>query len=490
MSRQEQNTRVRPKPFTLAMLDDIEGGQEGLLPRSTQGIPLKVEFAPWTNTDPTPEFPESVELFWNGRSVDIKRWTAPIASHDYYINVPPSWLTHGCHKVEYILTLGTSQTEPSEVRILTVDTEPPLLNSSSQLIFPSEVLPPNKLTAHYLEQHEDQLKADIPGYTTPRPWDRITWFWGSSPGDLNQGDIIELDDKNYSEPLVLTVPGQLIRDRGDGLRYVTYQVHDRAGNASVYSVAVELDVAATPIPRVLPWPSVEKAAGEGEQQTLDPLQAINGVIVQVPENAVIYPGEQVWVQWGEPGTLGATRVEQPISSGSRRYQVDMNYVAAHIGRTLSVAYGVIDPKEQEHNSVSRKLQVQTIPSNRLKAVQCNGLSGGNLSYRTVEDKGARLTLEKWPLMTTDHWVMITMTGVNSSGLDSPFEAVKKRAVTEQETFAGIGFGTEVKVPKAFLNTLQRNRPLTGKVYVSFDGGKTWPPLPAPNFPLLQLTFID
>jgi hypothetical protein len=46
------------------------------------------------------------------------------------------------------------------------------------------------------------------------------------------------------------------------------------------------------------------------------------------------------------------------------------------------------------------------------------------------------------------------------------------------------------VPKTFLNSLRRNASLTGKVYVSFDGGKTWPPVAAPNFPLLQLTFID
>lgn len=137
----------------------------------------------------------------------------------------------------------------------------------------------------------------------------------------------------------------------------------------------------------------------------------------------------------------------------------------------------------------RKLQVQSIPSNRFEAVRCDGLSGGTLRYSSVDPAGARLTLSKWSLITTDQWIMITFTGVGNSG-DLVYEAVRKRAITSAETVNGIGFTTDIRLPKSFLNGLRRNAPLTGKVYVSFDGGRTWPPVPAPNFPLLQLTFTD
>jgi len=479
-------------PDIIGVLDPVPGGEENLLRKDAWLVPLRVEFELWSDSAPEPDKADILQLFWKGEKVDEKILPGPVQAADLWLNVPPLKLEEGVHALHYEVIPWNTPTPRECVPVnVTVDKTPPILAADNKLVFPSEVLPPNKLTAHYLELNGDEVKAGLPGYTTPRPWDRITWYWGRTPGTLDQGGDIELDDQNYADPIVVTIPGDLIQDRDDGWRYVWYQVEDRAGNPSLRSEPVELDVDATPIPRDLPWPSVENALGEGQQQSLDPLLPTNGiVIVQVPQNAVIYPGEKVWVQWGERGTLGATRVERPISSGSRRYQVDMPYLAAHIGRVLPVSYGVIDAKEQEHPSVQRRLQVHTIPSQRLEAVQCEGLSGGNLSYNSVPTEGARLTLKKWPLMTTDHWVLITMTGVNSSGQDVSFEALRRRAVTEQETFAGIGFGTDVRVLKTFLNTLRRNAPLTGKVYVSFDGGQTWPPLAAPNFPLLQLTLVD
>jgi hypothetical protein len=477
-------------------LANVPGGEINLLHRSAwsdPANPLRVEFKPWYDSPSTDPGTETVDVFLDGDESTIigtRTWVLPMDPADYYVEIAPARLPQGEHTISFIMTNWVGVPARSFPYTVTIDKQEPLLNASSRLVFPAEVLPPNKLTARYLELNGDEVKASLPVYTTPRPWDCITWYWGATPGNLVQGGVIELNDKNYADPVVITVPGQFIRDGGDGPRYVWYLVHDRAGNASLRSdPPVELDVAATPIPRTLPWPTVERAAGTGELQTLDPLQATTGVVVVLSEEAVIYPGERVWVQWGAPGTLGARRVEQPIVPGQRRYQVDMQAVAAHIGKTLTVSYGVIDELGREHFSANRTLQVQSIPSNRLEAVRCDGLSGGTLRYSAVAAAGARLTLAKWSLITTDQWIMITMTGVGTSG-DLVFEAVKKRAITDQETVSGVGFSTDIRVSKAFLNTLRRNAPLTGKVYVSFDAGQTWPAVPAPNFPLLQLTFVD
>ena len=487
-------TITMPAPEIVGLLPDVAGGETNLLPEALTHADLKVWFTVPALSNPDLA-EETVELIVDGTVLPeaTRRWNTPIDDTDRYLELPQVWLRNndGEHRLEYKVTIYNGETEDSFELVMTLDTRAPLLTASNELVFPAPVLHPNKLTAHYLSQNSDQVTAALPAYTTPQPWDRITWYWGPTPGNLEVGGVIELDDKNYADPVVVTIAGELIRDRGDGWRYVWYRVQDRAGNESQRSEPVELDVAATPIPRKLPWPTVEKAVGENEMQTLDPLLANNGVgvVVEVPQDAVVYPEEQVWVQWGVPGTLGAARVKLPIP-GQRRYQIEMKSVAAHIGKSLPVSYIVVDDKEQEHPSTPRQLTVQTIPSNRLKAVKCDGLTGGTLSYKEVAQQGARLTLDVWPLMTTDHWIMIRMTGLDAAGRETVYDAVEKRAVTTPEVFGGIGGSTEVRVSKVFLNTLRRNGPLTGKVYVSFDGGQTWPHVNAPNFPSLYLTFVD
>jgi len=478
-------------------LPDIVGGDKNLIPFDPERQHLKVIFPLWKNSLPSIAFPESVRMFLDGAEVANKVWTiGPIESSDLFVEIPVEKIVNvqGLRVLHYEALNWSGDPEnpeQSHTEIITVDTRPPTLASpDSRLDIPGAVLLPQQLTDYYLKRNEDRLRVVVPVYKTPAPGDHIAWYWGQRPGDLNEGGFLDLDEHNYTLPMEIFISGELIRRRGDGWRYVSYRVWDRAGNPSGYSDYVELDVAATPIPRSLPWPSIDKATGTGEQQVLDPTQASSGVVVEIPHAAVIYPPERAWVQWGEPGLVGAHRVDQPISPGQRRYQIPMRPVAAHIGRSLWVRYYVIDEDNNEIPSERRKLNVQTLPMNRLPTVQCNNLSGGNLSYRTVAPEGAILKMATWPLMTTDHWIMITMTGIGPHGQDSVRHVINKRKVTEQEVIGGIGQSNLVRVSKEFLNTLRRNESLTGKVYVSFDGGQTWPSLAAPNFPLLQLKLID
>lgn len=489
---EDESVLLMPAPWTEPEpLSDIVGGEINLLPRSAwsdPGNPLKVEFLPWAPSNPSPTGAESIEIFLGTASIGFKEWDAPIAPNDHFVPISADKLTDGEHTLTYTMTNWLGTTQGSLPFTVTVDKQEPRLHAPSGLVFPAEVLRPNKLTAQYLDLNTDKVKADLPAYVTPRPGDRITWYWGATPGNLDVGGVIELDNTDFSAPIVITVEGDLIRDRNDGFRYVWYQVHDRAGNPSARSDFVELDVAATPIPRSLPWPDVERAAGTGEQQTLDPLQADTGAVVQVPQDAVIYPQEGVFVQWAEPGTPGAVRVEQAIIPGQRRYAIPMKSVAAYIDKTLWVSYGVTDSDNREWPSLRRKLRVSRLSN--LPTVQCNGLTGGSLSLKTVPAEGAILRLAKWPLITSDQWIMITMTGVGSTGHDAVETVITKRVLSAQEVIGGVGMQNDVRVKKTFLNTLRRNAPLTGKVYVSFDGGATWPPVSSPNFPLLQLTLID
>lgn len=484
-------------PHVPDALEDIEGGEKNLIPFDPGRRHLRVTFPLWQNSMPSIAYPEFVRMYLDGKAVAYKDWTVhPISNDDLFIDIPVDQVINvqGLRELHYEAHNWSGDPDnpiPSHSETITIDSlAPGLASPDSRVDVPLEVRPPSQLTADYLDQNEGRLSVVVPRYTTPGPGDHIEWFWGERPSDRTMGGAIDLNESNLNLPFRADISRELIRQSGDGWRYVSYRVTDRAGNISAYSDFVELDVAATPIPRTLPWPAIDKASGTGEQQVLAPLLAQSGVVVQVPENAVVYPQERIWVQWGTSGELGAYEAELPMGTNPWHYQIPMKPVAAHIGRTLTVQYFVVERNGNEIGSTRRRLQVQPIPISNLPTVQCNGLTGGNLSYRTVAASGAILKMAKWPLITTDHWILMTMTGVGANGQDSVITVINKRAVTDAEVIGGIGQDNRAVVTKAFLNTLRRNASLTAKVYVSFDGGRTWPPMAAPNFPMLRLTLVD
>lgn len=493
----------RPKPFQnssgslsppelIGVLENIPGGEPDLLPKDGWLRPLRVEFELWTDSVEIPGTTDVMLLILNGdvdNPVDRKEFHgtgSPIDPALLFLEVPVNKLEEGAHSLVYRLIPWNDPTTFREClpHRFTVDKTAPILATDSKLIFPSEILPPNKLTARYLELHDDEVKARLPAYTAPRPGDRITWYWGIGPGDFNKAGVIVLNANDYSTPIDIVIKGELIRDRGDGPRFVMCQIDDRAGNPSPYSAFVELTVDAKPIPRNLPWPSVEKASGTGQLQTLDPLENQSGAVVVIPDTATIHPGESAWVQWGVPGSVGAHQASRPINAGERRYAIPMPSVAAFIGKTLPVSYFVVESPGKDLPSEERRLAVKPVPKERFPTVQCEGLSGGSLSYARIPDTGARIHLAAWTLMTTDQHIEIRIYGISRLGIEVYHQAIRPRAVSQPELSGGVN----ATVPKAFFDGLRRDTPLTGRVYVSFDGGTTWPPFAAPNFPFLQLTF--
>lgn len=459
---------TRPEP-----LPNKPGGESNLLHRSAwvdPANPLRVEFKAWYEFPPPPGC-EQVDVFLGDNESNIiasRTWTLPMSPGDYYVEIPADRLPHGEQRISFIMTNYLGVPARSFPYTVTVDKQEPVLNASSHLTFPPAVSPPDKLTARYLEQNGDEVKAGLPAYTTPRPWDRITWYWGSTPGSLEQGGVIELDDQNHSAPVTITVPGDLIRSRGDGLRYVWYEVHDRAGNPSLRSDFVELDVAATPIPRVLPHVTIKELSTTAPSGILDPLKAMNGVTVTIPSEAVIYEGEGVFVLWGEKGTPGSYRTNTPILPGSRDYHIPSEKVRYHINRTLVVGYEVIEPGVVDpHTSNPFNLKVERLTGT--PAVQCDKVTGGRLSVASVPDGGvAKFTLGRWSHMGTEQFVTIVVRGLSTSNQQLDIPVVTELSVPAAGQTIDVG-----QITKANLQRFKLNNQLEVRVRVSFDGKLTW-----------------
>lgn len=476
-----------PPPIVDALLDDIDGGQPNLLHIDDLQVPLAVEIPEWLHSDPSPDHPESLELFWNEKTVATRFWTTPILPEDLHLTVATEFLTEGQQRMEYKVVLYNGSPQGSQPLIITIDTSPPILGGEQgALVFPTEVID-GGLTWQYLEACNDRVVAQVPEYREVRPGDTLTWYWDDEPFAYHQAGSRTLTSEDTGKPLELVFDGNLIRERGDGRRYVHYDVTDRAGNPSVSSRQVPLTVSATPIPRELLWLDVVEADGVGEELVLDPEKGRSGIQAVLDAQVLIHPDEEVWVLWDDPGSVADFEGLLDKDGDPRLCRIPKESVIASIGKTVTLYYEVRGPGEVLP-STPRHVRVSKVSSG-FPTVQCEGQTSNGLSLAGVPASGARLTLAFWKLMTTDQMVRILVSGVNPAGETLVHRALYDHRVTEAELVSGIGAEGDVVITKAFLESLKIGEVLSVKVYVSFDLGETWPYEAAPNFPSLRLTLI-
>lgn len=459
-----------PAPEVQGLLPDIPGGETNLLPEALTRTDLKVWFTVPVNSDPTIG-KETVELFVDGnpRALVCREWTQPIGDSDRYVVVPRTWLrgNDGEHRFAYTITIYNGEKADSFDLVMTLDTLAPLLASNSKLDFPAAILPPNKLMAPYLEQNGDEVKANIPAYTSPRPGDRITWYWGSSPDNQEQGGIIVLNDKNYTSPLVITITGELIRQRKDGWRYAWYQVQDRAENPIQGSEPVILEVDATPIPRRLPAVKVKDAVGSTSRGVLNPRDATGGALVTVLPGADIHPGEQLFLQWAQKDSPGAHRTDTPIAPNTRDFRIPAAKVAWHIDKTLFVEYDVFEPGVvKPHTSLQYELRVDSLSGPPI--VQCSQVSGNQLSLASLTTGWADFTIRPWTLIARDQFFTIAVVGTAINGTELSIPVQTAAPVPVVETNMPVG-----RISKANLELYRIGGELNVTFKVSFDNKLTW-----------------
>lgn len=469
---------LQDRPFVPVALPDIPGGEENLLPISALQQPLRVEFAMWGNSMPSPATPEVLRCYWDDREVAEKTWTAPVQPHDLHIEIEPAYLLEGQHRLYYELSIWNGTSDRSETLTLSIDrTAPQLGSDNGPLVFPDEVLA-GGVTDAWLQANDDQLKALLPAYHTVRPGDTLSWYWEVSPLGSHLAGECTLTEEDIDAPLTLTFPGEQIRERGDGQRFALYEVRDRAGNLSRLSRAVELSVAATPVPRFLPAPTVDKAVSTGsEQSVLDPKKATAGVRVVIPEEAQFHDGDQLTVQWAEPGSPGACQIAVPVSPGSREYAVAAGNVAPQMGKSIPVYYCVTTPDE-ELPSQRHTLSVQSLPTSGFPTIQCTQAAGSaSLSLAQVPMAGADLRLAKWMFIAAGQRISIRASGVSASGGATEYPVLNNHEITLAQVTAGVA----ALLPRAWLAQLRLNNRFRLLVAVSFDGG-----LSEFAFPLLDL----
>lgn len=475
-------------PSVGAILGNIPGGQENLLPASALQDPLRVDVHMWLNSEPAPDEPEHLYLYWNDVKVAEKTWTKPVLPGELFLMVEPRYLSAaGTHRLHYEVMTFNGAVASSDPLMLTIASSPALGGDQGRLLFDTEVVS-GGVTAHYLETHGDKVLAEVPTYNRVWAGDTLSWYWDQKLYTDEWVGSRTLTAADVGKAIFLTFEGKMIRERGEGERFVHYKVEDRAGNNSGHSRPANVE--AVPAPRDLPWPVVDGATGTGQEVVLDPFDAEEGATVVIADTVVIKPNEQLWVQWGEPGSLGAFRTSSPIVAGTRRYKIPKREVALNIGKGLPVYYEAVGPDGPLRSEI-RQLKVMSLDQGQgeLPVIQCSHVvyqdEEAVVNWPDVPPEGLKLTLKPWPLIMLDQHIHIVVLGHTMMGVRE-WVAVEKRQLAAQELVAGLCGTDNLTVPKSWLEALIPDQGFYALVYVSFDSGVTWPN--SSNFPPLKVVF--
>ncbi|MCF1253229.1 MULTISPECIES: hypothetical protein [Pseudomonas] len=452
-------------PRVPQMLENVPGGQMNLLPVSALKDPLRVEVPMWPNSNPDLG-PETLTLFWNTDVVEQRTFTVPVTDADLIMHVPANRLGEGEPVLKYQVKIFNGVPEDSDPLMLTIDRQAPILASDNKVQPPPEVVS-GGVTVVYLEQNGDELLATLPAYDTPQVGDRISYYWDRQLGSDELVDVLSLTQADVAAGTLpkLKYGGEMIRERGDGPRFLHYRVDDRAGNQSAASALLQLTVAATPAPRTLSWPELPAAEGKDETIVLETGSVEEDLEAWIPEDAGVGSLEPVQMQWGEPGQVGAVTIQG--APGTRRFLVPLKHVPAHSGKTIPLYY-------LASGDVSTRRQVRlTVFRPSAPGPQIEEAGTQYLSLRDIGE-GVHVTQVAWGLISTDQRVTIRAFAYDAQSQLQEHIVLDQHAVTEPEMLDGFGQGGTLILPRSFFDTLKADITFFVWTTVSLDGGQTWP----------------
>lgn len=273
-------------PFVEAAFHDDDN--EGLLPVSALTQPVKVELVVWENASKD----HTYQTNWNGKGVGevkiIKSTDSP--GEPLFLEIPTQVLVEGVHALAYF-TVNTENgvVESSQSVPIVVDLTAPGRPQLGPIKFPPEI--EGGLTSEELTELGDQLEVEIGGYTDMAKHDVIRTFWGGVEGP---GATVTADDMGFNRVLV-TYTRDFLESLGKFNGVVSYDVTDRAGNTSVRSLGVFVQLALEQLPADYPAPIIDPAVGS----LIDYAEAKAGVAVDIPH----YPGaaalDLITLHWGD-----------------------------------------------------------------------------------------------------------------------------------------------------------------------------------------------
>jgi hypothetical protein len=285
----------------LAMLDvdlspprvtSIVDAADGTLARAAVDDDLPVEVDKWLNV--FPEDAVQLQLFIDGNWVNVGQreivGDSPIFPLE--LKLPKSYLAADATlELRYKLIVDNPPDESPAIT-LRVDRTPPWGTS----LPPALVIADDPVTDDYLVAHPKGLEIELEAYAGQKANDKVAVFYlnhlPQDPADLPP-PVLYVD---VPADRIMFIPPAVIEEVGNGGCYALYILWDIAGNESKLATYKTVTAALGKLPTGLGDPVVPQAAGGNP---IDLIDAIRGVVVEIPEFENGEHTDVFVVEWGD-----------------------------------------------------------------------------------------------------------------------------------------------------------------------------------------------
>lgn len=339
--------------------------ESGLLPIEHLVAPVVVTFPVWAAA----EAHYTYQLVFDGQRVPpeklIQETDQP--GNLLTVEVPIEFLTEGVHAVSYRVYSPFADSEVfSESTPIEIDRTAPGAPDLAPVIFPPEIQ--DGLTSDELAAMNHSLIGRIAGYNGMKVGDMIRTYWGETEGPMA---MVDADDMGLNR-VMLRFSRAFLENSGDGFHTVQYTVTDRAGNLSMRSEAVRVELKLL-LMSPLPLPTILEA----ENNTLDPANTSNGATVVIGASANLREGDFVQIMWSGPD--GSDDKQKAIGAADAGKDLAVVFSSALVnvneGRQVTVFYNVTRVNGWMQRSEKFSVQVSsrwsTLPAPTMDTVQAD-----------------------------------------------------------------------------------------------------------------------
>ncbi|WP_060513254.1 hypothetical protein [Pseudomonas sp. NBRC 111124] len=306
----------------------------------------------------------------------------------------------------------------------------------------------------------------------------LYWWTGEVDSTVVQSLHLDASSVEGSE-MQFSIPPGLLLASADLEVSLVYQIARQGRAVKSQRLQVTVDK-----PRIWGLPNVVGAAPESDGAVISALNVTLGMLVDVPDEFELRPGEALSVNADGDPVRGKYIVLEPEPDKPRRFRVPPTVLGANMGRNTedkSKRFPVTYRVNGILQSPALQLRIQPLPITSYSPVTCPEVDANGLSIKKLGERNATLAQRRWPFCVEGQPLTISLRGFSKDESAYEYDLRAGQPVSDDE-FKDAQI--TLPLPLEELKKLKVGSKLHVDVSVRFDDVRETP-LPTLSFDILE-----